>query len=53
LDGGDEMMKMSASVGMKIRESSMNVGFEPKRKGPHKMREIVNNNEIIFHVGIA
>ena len=42
------MVILSAVIGNEINDNIRGIGFAPKRKSPHEMREIINYNKIIY-----
>jgi hypothetical protein len=53
LDGDDGKVKLSACIGKKINKCVGGVGLPPKRKRPHVVRVVINDNKIVFKARIA
>jgi hypothetical protein len=53
LDGDDGKVKLSACIGKKINKCVGSVRLPPKRKCPHVVRVVINDNKIIFKARIA
>ena len=51
LHSNERTGKLGASIGDKIYERVSSIRFLTKRKSPHKVREIINNNKEIFETG--
>lgn len=41
-------LKLSANISMKRDKGVVNIGFPSKRKGPTKVREIIDNDKVIL-----
>jgi hypothetical protein len=46
-------VKLSTCIGDEVNEDISGIGFAPKRKSPHKMGEVVNDDKIIFKTRIT
>jgi hypothetical protein len=53
LDGNYGKVELGASIRDKINENVGGVGFAFERKRPHKVREIINNDKVIFKARIT
>ena len=53
LEGYDGKVELCACVCNKIDENITCVGFPVKGKRPHKMREVINNDKVIFETKIS
>lgn len=53
LHGNDGTRELSAGIGDEICEMCSGVRFLAQGKGPHKMRIVINNHEIVFEAGIT
>ena len=53
LEGDNRERKLGVGIGDEVEDSNGGVGFAAKRKGPHKMRVIIDNDEVVFETRIT
>ena len=53
LEGHDREIELCICVCYKVNEDITCVGFPTEWEGPHKMRKIINNDQIIFEAGVT
>ena len=46
-------VELYACIGDEVNEKITCVGFPAEWVGPHKMRKIINNDQIIFEAGVT
>ena len=53
LDGMDGTTKLGGDIRVKCGENGYDVGFPPQREGPHIVRKIIQNDDIVNIAGIT
>ena len=53
LDSVDGATKLGGDIGVKGGENGYDIGFPPQREGPHIVRKIIQNDEIVNIAGIT
>jgi hypothetical protein len=44
---------LCADIGNKVNKGVGSVGFAAKRESPHEVREIIDNNKVVFETRIT
>ena len=53
LHGNERAQKLRTDVSDEVNNSLSSLGFLVKGKSPHEMREIIDNNKIVFETRIT